>query len=86
MARSRDPDAGLVLASRRARVKVRKADSFPVPWNSRTGRLSNVIRVFTSGPSAPDKCSKPEKIRASGGAVEIAWLAPYNTGGISKVL
>ena len=30
-------------------------NTFPVPWNSRTGRLSNVIRVFTSGPSKPGK-------------------------------
>ena len=31
----------------------------------------------------PDQCSPPVQIRASGGAVEIAWLAPYNTGGIA---
>ena len=56
---------------------------FPVPWNSRAGRLSNNIRVFTSGPNVPEKSSKPLKILASGGAVEISWMAPYSTGGIA---
>jgi len=55
-------------------VWARKQTDLIVPWNSRTGRLSNVARVFTSGPSTPEKSGQPILKRTSGGAVEISWV------------
>ena len=71
-----------------ARTKVPDEDEdegeviFPVHFRYRTGRLSQTLQVFTSGPTAPDAPTVPTLEGVSGGAVDISWMTPFNTGGI----